>query len=258
MSEPGFPAYNAEVKKIIQEGVRLREDIAPISSQLENYGTENEEYGDLLDQVEDNINNVDLGNGDPEALKKNGFKNSGFGSYLISPIGEGIWHSDHYMNCTAVVAIGRDANTGKEISFLSHQDPRYFADGGAEKAGIFSRELSESLKELKARSQNDTVEALLLGGNYNINAKEEERGYLHRHYKQSIEKLRQIIHDSLGFDPKVLTGPNNNVGSETVIIIETQRRKVWIERTNQPPEFDRPYMANTFNEEEKKWLEIGK
>lgn len=247
-----------EVKKNIKEGVRLREDIAPMSTQLEGYGTDNEEYGNLLDQVEDNVNNVDIKNGDLETLKENGFKNSGFGSYLISPIGEGIWHSDHYMNCTAVVAIGRDADTGKEISFLSHQDPRYFVDGGTEKAEIFSRELGESLKELKARSQSDTVEVSLLGGNYDVNTKEEEKGYQHRHYRQSIEKLRQIVQDSLGFDPKVLAGPNNNIGLETIIIVETQKRKVWIERTKQPPEFEQPYMADALDEEEKKWLKDGK
>jgi hypothetical protein len=258
MLEPGFPGYSPEVKKIIRERVYLREDILPINRQLEDYGTDNEEYGDLMEQVMDDINNVDLENGDLDALKENGFKTSGFGSYLISPIGEGIWHSDRYFNCTAVVAIGRDANTGKEISLLSHQDPRYFADGGAEKSGIFSRELSESLKELKARSQNDTIEVLLLGGNYNINAKEEDEGYQHRHYKQSIEKLRQIVQETLEFDPKVLAGPNNNVGSEMVIIVETQKRKVWIERTNQPSEFDQPYMANALNEEENKWLAVGK
>ncbi|MFA4817114.1 MAG: hypothetical protein WC608_00120 [Parcubacteria group bacterium] len=258
MPESGFPGYNPEVKKIIQERVHLREDIMPIGLQLEDYGTGNEEYGDLLEQVTDNINNVDLENGDLEALKGNGFKNSGFGSYLISPISEGIWHSDRYSNCTAVVAIGRDANTGKEISFLSHQDPRYFIDGGIDKTGIFSRELSDSLKELKARSQADTVEVSLLGGNYNTTTVEKEKGYQHRHYKQSIEKLRQIIQNSLGFDPKVLTGPNNNIGSETVVIIETQKRKVWIERTKQLPEFNQSYMANALNEEEKKWLEVGK
>ncbi|TAK96387.1 hypothetical protein EPO05_01915 [Patescibacteria group bacterium] len=258
MSEPGFPEFKSGVKRTIQERVHLREDVAPISLQLEDYGTENEELESLREQLEDNVNNVDLENGDLEALKKNGFKTSGFGSYLISPIGGGVWHSDRYFNCTAVVAIGREASTGQEISFLSHQDPRYFVDGGTFKTEMFSRELSDSLKELRARSQSDTVEVLLLGGNYSVTATEVEGDYQHRHYKQSIEKLRKIVQDSLGFDPKVLTGPNNNVGSETVVIVETQKRKVWVERTKQSPEFDQPYMANALDEVERKWAKTEK
>lgn len=245
-----------EVKKIIQERVNLREDIMPISSQLEDYGTENEEMEDLREQTEDNINNVDLDNGDLDALKENGFKNDGLDSYLISPISERDWYSDHYFNCTAVVAIGRDASTGKEISFLSHQDPNYFIDGESDKIEKFSRELSNSLKDLKARSEKDTVEVLFLGGNFNATHKDKD--YKHDHYKQSIVKLRQIVQETLGFDPKVLAGPNNNIGSETVVIIETQKRKVWIERTKQPPEFDQSFQANMLDEAERRWLKVGK
>lgn len=242
-----------EVKKIIQERVRLREDITPISLQLEDYGTENEELEHLRGQIEDDVNNVDLENGNLGALEKNGFRHSGAGSYLISPIGEGIWHSDRYFNCTGVVAIGRDKNTDREISFLSHQDPRYFIDGGTNKIEKFSQELRNSLEELKARSQKDTIEVLLLGGNYNTTAAETEGGYQHRHYKQSIEKLRQIVQETLEFDPKVLTGPNNNVGSETAVLVETQKRKVWIERSKQPPEFNHSFQANMLDETEKIW-----
>lgn len=257
MQESGPFGYNPEIKKDIQEKAPLLKDIEPINSQLEKYGTGNEEYEDLLEQVEEGVNNVDLENGDLEKLKENGFKTSGYGSYLISPIGEGLWHSDRYFNCTAVVAIGRDKENGKEISFLSHQDPNYFIDGSSDKVEKFSQELKDSLEELKSKTEENTVEVIFLGGNYDNNYQGDDQ-YKNEHYKQSIEKLRGIVHDSLGFDPKVLTGPNNNIGSETVVIVETDKRKVWVERTNQPSEFDQSYMANSLDEKEAKWVQALK
>jgi hypothetical protein len=258
MRESGFPGHNPEIKKIIQERVHLREDIRPIERQIKKLADSDEKLEDIQDQMEDDdkIHNVDLDGGDLDSLKKNGFKNDGIASYLISPISEIDWFSDHLLSCTGVVAIGKDKVTGKEISFLSHQDPGYFIDGEDDKPEIFSRELKESLEELKLRSQSDTVEVILLGGNYSNTYEKED--YQKKHYKQSIEKLRQIVHDSLGFDPKVLTGPNNKIGSETVITVETQKRKVWIERSKQPPKFDQSYMANSLSEKEEEWSEVAK
>lgn len=253
MPEPGFPGYKPEAKKIFEE-VRLREDVEHINGQIVDSASSNEELEAVQEKMEDDdeIYWVDLDGGDLDLLKENGFKNAGIDSYLISPIDERDWFSDHYFNCTAVVAIGRDANTEKEISFLSHQDPNYFIDGGKDKAEDFSLAIGDSLKELQARSQGDTVEVLILGGNFSTTYSGND--YYPQHYKQSIERLKQIIHDSLGFDPKVLTGPNNNVGSETIITVETQKRKVWIERSKQPSEFNQPYQANMFDKVEKKWL----
>jgi hypothetical protein len=166
------------------------------------------------------------------------------------------------MSCTGVVAIGREAATkgeiaaGKEISFLSHQDPNYFVDGDQEKREAFSRALSDALKELVSRSEKDSVEVLLVGGNFNPRAVS-GGDYKNDQYKKSIQALSEIIQAATGFDPKVLTGPNNNVGSETVIAVETQKRKVWIDRNQQPPAFDQSYSASDIEEEEKKWLAIG-
>ncbi|KKP80285.1 MAG: hypothetical protein A2271_04380 [Candidatus Moranbacteria bacterium RIFOXYA12_FULL_35_19] len=258
MSELGFPEFKLENKKNIQEKVHLREDITPIGKEIADFAIENEELEDLREQNEGDANNVDFENGDLDALKEKGFKTAGYGSYLISPIDERDWYSDRYLNCTAVVAIGRDKDTNKDISFLSHQNPEYFIDGNSDEVEFFSRELSKSLEELKTCSQGDTVEVLILGGNFNPSAKEKEGDYQHRHYQQSIEKLSKIIQETLGFDPKVLTGPNNNVGSETVILVETQKRKVWVERSKQLPEFNQSYQASKFKEEEARWLTAGK
>ena len=249
MPEPGFPGFMPEAKKIIQEEARLREDVAPTSRQMVDLNKGNEKLEDI--QEDNEIGCIDFDGGDFESLEESGFKHAGPESYIISPISENNWYSEHYFDCTAVVAIGRDADTGKEISFMSHQDPSYFVDGGEDKEKDFSRKLSDSLKELQGRSQKDTVEVLLLGGNFNPTYSGKD--YKHQHYKQSIEKLRRIVQDEMGFDPKVLAGPNNDVGSETIITVETQKRKVWIERSKQPSEFDESFQANELDDKIEEW-----
>ena len=258
MPEPKFPIIGPEIKKNIQESVQLREDIMPINRQIVNINESDVELESIQEQMEEDeavVHWVDFEGGDLDEMKKNGFKHDGISSYLISPISERDWFSDHYFDCTAAVVIGRDANTGREISFLSHQDPNYFVDGGEAKAKKFSQEMSDSLEELKARSEEGTVEVSFLGGNFSTTTQDEK--YQHHHYKKSIETLRQIVQDSLGFDPRVLTGPNNNIGSETVITVETQKRKAWVERSKQADEFNQVYQANMIDEEEKKWIESG-
>ncbi|MFA6447430.1 MAG: hypothetical protein WCW31_04230 [Patescibacteria group bacterium] len=246
-----------DAKPKIQEKVHLREDIQPIKGRISDYAQDNEELEDIREQMSEEsedegvIHWVDYEGGDIRKLKEDGFKLAGMHTFLISPIDERDWFSDRYSNCTGVVGIGRDAQTGKEISFLSHQDPNYFVDGGEEKAKIFAGELSGSLKELRERSQEGTVEVLLLGGNYHPTTP--PRGYKHEQYKKSIERLRRIVQEALGFDPKVLVGPNNT-GSDTTITVETQKRKVWIERSKQSEAFNEPYQANEFDEAEKTWL----
>jgi hypothetical protein len=253
-----------EVNSATQEGGHLREDIPRVKRELVDAGKGNPEWEALQEEMDEDgeIHWVDFDGGDFETLEAEGFKDAGVGSYLISSIGERNWFSDHYMSCTGVVAIGREAATegematGKEISFLSHQDPSYFVDGDQEKTETFSRALSDALKELVLRSEKDSVEVLLVGGNFN--PKTASGGdYKHDQYKKSIQALSEIIQAAMGFDPKVLAGPNNNVGSETVVVVETQKRKVWIDRSQQPPAFDQSYSAADVDKEEKKWLAIN-
>ena len=258
MSEPGTPKYSLETKGSLQERRHLREDIIPIRLQIVDSDVGDEELDSIYEKLEEDegkgvVNSVDLDGGDLGVLENNGFKHSGPDSYLISPISERDWTSDHYFNCTGVVAIGRDKDTGREVSFLTHQDPKYFVDGNNEEKEKFSRELVASLKELESLSEVGTVEILLLGGNFGT-GNIPNRDLQQRQYKQSIKRLREIIFESLGFDPKVITGPNNIIGSETVVVVETQKRNVWIERDKQLPEFDQSYQASLLDEAEKRWF----
>jgi len=58
--------------------------------------------------------------GTPERLERQGFKNQGEGSYVISTVGSADKTSDRFINCTGIIVAGKDKETGVEISFLSH------------------------------------------------------------------------------------------------------------------------------------------
>lgn len=250
--------FESKIKKNVLESAPLREDIITTQAQLVDHNKGNEELDSIQDIMNEDqlegkeINLVDYEEGDLDKLAAAGFKHGGEHTYLISPIGEQNWKTDKLFSCVAVIGIGRDATTGKEVSFLSHQHPDRLVNEDNEKVETFSRELSASLKELRERSQPETIEVLLVGGNFN--KKSTRNDYTHDHYRQSIKGLEKIVNDTMGFEPKVLAGPNNHVGSDTNITIETQKRRVWIERDKQPPLFDQSFQANMIDEMEKEWL----
>ena len=90
MSEPGFPVYSPEIKRVIQEKVHLCEDIVPIDVQMADFAIENNELDDLRERIEDDINNVDFSKGDHAAnLSKRGFFEGVQGPYMEDRLNEG-------------------------------------------------------------------------------------------------------------------------------------------------------------------------
>ncbi len=218
-----------------------------------------EDLRNIHEEMEDSEETswLDYDGSDLEKLEKEGFKHAGYLSYLISPLAERNWFSDHYINCTAVVGMGRDAATGKELSFLSHQDPNFFINSGPENAARFAADMASSLEELRSRAQEGSVEVLLMGGDFSTQAvktPDDKTATCRTQYIASIKVLREVVQKTLGFDPKVLAGPNNSKG-ETIVTVQTQGRKVWVERGKQDAIFDQPYQANQLEEMESKWLD---
>ncbi|MEX0918332.1 MAG: hypothetical protein WDZ93_04215 [Candidatus Paceibacterota bacterium] len=219
------------------ESVQLREDITPIERQLGEFPED-----------EDELLWIDFEAG-PE-FEDDGTKHDGPNTYLISPITEQKLFSDKNINCTAVLGIGRSRETGKEVAFISHQNPEYFLKGGPEATKKFTNDLTDTLKELQQRSEQKTVEVVILGGNYepsDISAKKS------REYTESIEVLGDIVRHTLGYDPSVLTGPNLRDGG-TDINVDTQTRKIWITRDDQPTGSEASYLARQVAEAERKWV----
>ena len=132
--------------------------------------------------------------------------------------------SDKYINCTGTVGIGRDKLSGKEIAFISHQDPDYFLNKGAEETEKFSNDLKATLNKLIAKSEDGTVEVALFGGNYDPADSTSKKSV---DYKKSIEMLSAIVQECLGHTPVVLNEANHDKGAIDVTVV-TQERKIFI------------------------------
>ena len=158
--------------------------------------------------------------------------NSGKETYVISPCDSQNKYSDSYLNCTGVVVSGVDKETGKNISFMSHQNPEWFLDGIGKTSGNsintnvvkFKQDLAKNINELKNRCISGTVDAVIFGGNKEdfssdvpdekfIRGFDNEESYnkeSYDNYVNSIKVLRLVISNELGFSPVVMSGPNDN------------------------------------------------
>lgn len=147
-------------------------------------------------------------------------------TYVISPITEQSLFSDKYLNCTGMVGIGRDKVSGKEIAFISHQDPDYFFHKGSKETEKFSNDLKLTVCQLIDRSEEGTVEVILFGGN---DETEDPGSKKSKDYKESIEMLTEIVQSSTGLTPTVLFGANHEGGAVDVTVL-TQERKVLVQK----------------------------
>ncbi len=153
---------------------------------------------------------------DEKELNEKGFDNGGEETYVFSPIDSKPKATKMVWNCTSLVAVGRDASSGAEISFLTHQWPGKFL-----KSGRFSffRDLERQLLRLKVECQPGSVDVVIAGGNLREDGEE---------YQKSLEMLTTITREALGFKPSVISGPKNFDGDE--IYLDTENRRLYVIR----------------------------
>lgn len=155
-----------------------------------------------------------------------GIKSAGEETYVISPVTEQNLFSDKYLNCTGVVGIGRDKASGKEIAFISHQDPEYFLNKGPEFTERFESDLKTTLSELLILSEDNTVEVVVFGGNIDSTDPASKKTV---DYAQSLGVLNSVIRNVIGREPTVIKEPNNGRGAVDITVL-TQTRKIAIVR----------------------------
>lgn len=160
--------------------------------------------------------------GDTVDLDARNIHNAGARTYVISETDRTDKYSEEYANCTGIALVGTDKNTGEQISFLSHQDPKIFLDMYKKR---FKKDLTSAISAHKERSSPGTIDAVIFGGNRSFFG-----GDLSE-YAKSIKTLSDICKGELGFEPTVLTGPNieTEVG-RTAAFLDTQNRRLYIVR----------------------------
>lgn len=160
----------------------------------------------------DYINWYDMIDEKTRAYKENDF--------IISHIDEKNKYSNGYFNCTSLVLVFKDKNTGKNKSLLTHQNPNHFL---SDKKGTFKNSLISILKEVLKNREEWTIDIAILWWNTND---------FWIQYIESIQFLQEIIKNIFWFNPILIWWPVNNLYYDTNnlnskdIYINTEKRQI--------------------------------
>jgi len=115
--------------------------------------------------------------------------------YVISDLDDSNKYSLEYENCTSIIAVWKDRNTWKNISFLTHQHP------DSVQWNMFKRDLVKSLYELKEKSVEWSIDIVILGWN-NIENFDE--------YFSTIDELWFLIEEEIWINADIVWWYTNN------------------------------------------------
>jgi len=198
---------------------------------------------------------------DERLLKEQRMLNSGKETYVISPCDSKNKYSLSYLDCTGVVAVGIDKETGENISFMSHQNPGSFLKEKEIRSKL-EDDLTNNINDLLNRCAPGSVDVVVFGGNKDISTKEINEnlrpGYDNiddilndspfGDYEKSIKFLRKWINEKTGFSPVVMTGPNDNFRTNnhslSVYFDNKNRRLYMIKPKQEESKKNEPYMAS--------------
>jgi hypothetical protein len=221
-----------------------------------------EDYAELKNLKADLIHQY----AEVEKLENAGIKNAGKTTYVISPINSHNKRSIDYRNCTGIIAVGVDKMSGENVSFLTHQDPQTFLKKRfffSKEGRQFQRDLSDTLQDFSAQVRPETIDIVIVGGNY-LDAASETRSQRTSYaddYKESIALLSQIIQKGLSKDPHVVIGPNMaelGPGPENAlhVVLDTEKRRLFMFRPEQPINSNnKGFSASELKKNERMWTE---
>jgi hypothetical protein len=161
-----------------------------------------------------------------DKLAQDKFLNAGEKTYVISEINDADKFSKKFHRCTGLIVSGIDKTTGKNISFVSHQDPFKFLLDDKEK---FKNDLKEKIKEIKEKCREGTIDAVIVGGIFYTDT-ELDNFQVMETYKTSIDLLGKETSGSLGFEPIVINGPKTSriIGDD--IYFDNENRRLYFLR----------------------------
>lgn len=215
---------NLENKKpiIILKTEHLKNEFKPIISGIYDRNNLDKETQYYIDDFKKDAEFVDFNYREKE-IKENKMHNSGYETYVISSCNEKNKYSFAYRDCTGVVAVGVDKITGKNISFLSHQNPDAFL-GDKEVRSNFKKHIEVNIDDLISMCIPGSIDIVVFGGNKeDVSEKIPDENFRmgidnvedflqgpFDTYVKSVKYLNCIIKQKIGFSPVVMSGPNDN------------------------------------------------
>ncbi len=202
------------------------------------------DHGAIIRGVQ-NINYHD----DESSLKKKNFLNAGELTYVISLVDSNDKFTKGLNNCTSVVVVGIDQKTGKNISFITHQNPNEFL---LEKRKKFIKDFEKIMKEISSMCVPKSVDAIILGGNYlDITRDGGRKGRTFaENYVESINLLSSEIEKKLKFKPEIINGPKVDFGGDNVYF-DNKNRRVYFIRPEDVNANTQSFTADEFEKQKK-------
>jgi hypothetical protein len=263
--------FNPEIKPNVLKSEHLK-DAPPIMGCIYDWETlkknpaQKAEFSELFEKFEEKGEDVNFSFRKGDIVSET-MLNTGPKTYVISPIDTKDKYSADFLDCTGVVAVGIDKKTGKNISFMSHQNPDFFLND-EEKQIKFRKDLIQKLKELKEQSLPDTIDVAIVGGNEDNTPKkipdenfrlgiDDETKFLkdkYSNYKESITILNNSIAKVLEFSPVVLTGLNSSTSTESGannaldIYLDNKNRRLYMVRARQESKYNESFLAKDVDE----------
>lgn len=236
-----------KIEEIAGDTHHLKEGVRPIIAcigTLEQFALDYERS--LMKWLEERLlgihHNVDY----YRPYKGKEFKQDGARSYVISPVDDLDKFSESFYNCTGMIAAGKDKETRENISFLSHQDPIHILVN-KENEKRFKNDLNQTLVEIKKRSVEGTIDAVIFGGEY-----KKGRAKLQNDYLKSVKLLTTEVKKILGFEPLVITGPKTAEGRDDVYY-DNAHRRLYIVRPEVGDATTESYAPRDIEKQKDKW-----
>ena len=229
----------------------LAEGIRPIMACVGTY----KEYGGELSKLHEieRLGHHSDYNGKSVLLNEKGFKAdtspTGNPNYVISPVDGKPKFTKGLFDCTSVVAVGRENETDKELSILTHQDPKEFLTDSERK---FENDLRDRLKEFKEKCLEGTIDIVIAGGKLTASFRRIQDT---ENYEDTLDRISLIVEEMFGFQPIVICGPKDKNSDD--IFLDTQNRRLYILRPEDSNLHNEVFRPNQISDMGKKWEEEG-
>ncbi len=160
--------------------------------------------------------------------------------FLISPVDQSDKYSRDFNVCYGLVVVGREKDSNKNISFMTHQVPSSLYDEEAQ------QEIESKIKEIQTRSQKGSVDAVIFGGATNYSEDKEFRNMLEKDYKKDIKYFSDFLKEQLSFSPIVISHQNQIMSERKDegelyqhIYFDNSKRKLYIFKSQNSLDFNK-------------------
>ena len=197
------------------------------------YGLDIDTSSDILLEIQENTEGFQAS------------KNLGF---TMTPLGRSNKFDREMYSCMDMLAVGRDRKTGNNISFKSHNFPvRLLAHDRQE----FVQALEGRLAELKSRCDLNTIDAVLIGGQYAPGTSSQGRP-AKEEFLETVKLISDIVKNILGFEPVFVDGPKIEFTDPDKFVFDNDNRRLYFSR-DKAVKRTRDFNPSDVDNQIKKW-----